>query len=97
MDSFKKSTLELIEDLADKKLSHRDAQRQYVMLAADYVDAGEHVRALDLLRKLDVDYVRGDLVQDATADETVLRALVLLVETFGADIAVYAGARKGSS
>lgn len=95
MDDVKRRTLGLIEGLT-KQLPHEDAQVQLIMLAVDYVEDQDMAKAKDVMAKLDPAYLRGAFfVRRVENDAGLLRALILLVETFGEDLGVYA--RRGGA
>jgi predicted secreted Zn-dependent protease len=88
MDEVKRKTLRLMEQ-AVRGLAPAEQQLELLRIAADYVTDGALNEARVVMTRLDVDFIRHDLVVAAERDDRLLRALILLVETFGADLAVF--------
>lgn len=89
MTDDERKKIERLEDLTRRVgIPHRAKQMQWILLAGTYVENGREDKAKHVMRNLDPDYCRGDLVRDM-ADETVLKYVILLVNTFGEDLAVF--------
>ncbi len=87
MDARKRETLILIEELAGR--GDRDDQGyQYVLLARDYVEDDDLVRAREQLAKVHPEYFVSGIQKHLDDSEDFRLAVALLVDTFGLDLSL---------
>jgi hypothetical protein len=97
MTADRRQVLKFMVWAAQQSPDSRTRQREYLKVAADYVNEGEAGEAVPLMMYLENDYLRRRLPVEMGQDEQLTKAVVVLVETFGADLGIYNNRSAGEA
>jgi hypothetical protein len=94
MDDEKRKTLTLIE-VASRTLSVADRGKQLLHIVKDYIEDGDLRYAKGVLERIETSYFTEHLPKQLPEDSLLSESLAIVVEAFGADLAVFK--RSGAS